>query len=147
MVIKGRKKVLDSMVWVMELEEKFYPEHGIISQARSLGDVEEAFVCIDMSEAFIITNESKSFYVAGSCHSNEIEVANMAGRMSLVDISMMVEDLKKIAGGKEIHGEFRDSTSWRLLKAFEKKGLVSILEEEEFILEEGDYHDAYFEFV
>ena len=112
---------------VKEIEKKAYPK--FMQQYQDVDSIEDAYDEIDCDGDFFC-HIADGWYILGCNNYDHIYIEDLARirALNFSDLKYIINILKKY-GDKLIKADCRSSTSYRLLKLAEKRGLIEIIEE------------------
>lgn len=127
--IKSSEFSLESMMLLKEISKEAYPASFIV-EYESMETIEDActhFGCCLSQIEFI---HSKNYYMIIIHHFNGLEIVDFAGRNGRCDnFPKIVAYLKKNYSKKRIFVRARDTTSYPIIKCFEKHNWIKIVKD------------------
>lgn len=111
--------------FIVGIEGNSYP---LNMQAFQDADVEDIRELCGGLETTAFTGST--WYCLIALHSYNIEVCDLAGRLTFGELINLLAELKVLANGREVKADLRRTTSWRLIQAAAKRGRVTITREE-----------------
>jgi hypothetical protein len=132
---------------VKDIEKKMYPPFmRMYHNFNSKEELMDFMEVDDPKNARIHIGDNSDWYLVLSLHpeDNSVEIVDMAGQLG----TRLIHELKTIFDsyrGMKLYGDFRDKTSWRLMKLMEKRGAINITEHEEWHWSDELMHRVTFE--
>lgn len=120
------RRFKSTMQEIATVEAQCYPEY--MQSLQSIYNREDLQYYCESEDVFVLQNNTTYLI----CTQDEVIDFASSVKLSLADIVKIKEFFMEIFGSKAFFLDARKTTSYRLIKAFQKRGVLTVISEQEW---------------